>query len=98
LLTGELIDAIEAQRMGLADRVVPPGEVVDAAFELARAIARNPRGSVRAIKRMVDAEPSSAEEAQAFEADLFARTWISEDHDEALAARRERRPPNFRGR
>ena len=98
LLTGELIDAIEAQRIGLADRVVPPGEVVDAAFEPARTIARNPRGAVRAIKRMVDAEPSSAEEAQAFEADLFARTWISEDHDEALAARRERRPPNFKGR
>jgi enoyl-CoA hydratase/carnithine racemase len=98
LLTGELIDAHEAQRIGLADRVVPPGQVVDAALELARAIAANPRGSVRAIKRMVDAEPNSAEEAQAFEADLFAHTWISEDHDEALAARRERRPPNFKGR
>ena len=33
-----------------------------------------------------------------FEADLFARTWISEDHAEALAARKEGRLPKFRGR
>jgi hypothetical protein len=33
-----------------------------------------------------------------FEADLFAQTWISDDHKEALAARREKRAPKYTGR
>jgi len=99
LLTGELIDAAEALRIGLADRVVAPAEVVAAALELAGQIARNPRLAVRAIKRAVDeGEHLEGEQAVAFEADLFARTWMTEDHWEALAARKEGRAPNFRGR
>ena len=99
LLTGELIDAAEALRIGLADRVVAPAEVIPAALELAAQIARNPRLAVRAIKRAVDeCEHLEGERAIAFEADLFARTWMTEDHWEALAARKEGRAPNFRGR
>jgi len=99
LLTGELIDANEAYRIGLADRVVTPAEVLAAAMELAGQIARNPRLAVAAIKRAVDeGEHLEGEQAVAFEADLFARTWMTEDHWEALAARKEGRAPNFRGR
>lgn len=99
LLTGELIDANEAYRIGLADRVVAPAEVLAAAMELAGQIARNPRLAVAAIKRAVDeGEHLEGEQAVAFEADLFARTWMTEDHWEALAARKEGRAPNFRGR
>jgi hypothetical protein len=36
--------------------------------------------------------------APRFEAELFADTWVSEDHWEALAARRDRRPPVYVGR
>lgn len=99
LLTGELIDAAEALRIGLADRIVAPGEVMPAALELATRIASNPRLAVRAIKRAVDeGEHLEGEQAVAFEADLFARTWMTEDHWEALAARKEGRAPKFRGR
>ncbi len=99
MLTGELIDAAEAYRIGLADRVVAPAEVVAAAIELGEQIARNPRVAVRAIKRAVDeGERLDGEAAMAFEADLFADSWMSEDHFEALAARREKRAPKFRGR
>jgi len=99
LLSGDLIDANEALRLGLAERVVPAGEVLAAALELGRSIARNPRGAVEAIKRAVDHdEVIGGEDAIEFEADGFARTWISEDHYEALAARKEKRAPKFRGR
>lgn len=99
LLSGDLIDANEAYRLGLAERVVAAGEVLAAALELAGSIARNPRGAVEAIKRAVDHdEAGGGEDAIEFEADVFARTWTSEDHYEALAARKEKRAPKFRGR
>jgi enoyl-CoA hydratase len=99
LLSGDLIDAHEAERIGLADRVMACGQVVAAASELARQIADNPPMAVRAIKQAVNYDAASSDaESVAFEADLFARTWISDDHKEALAARREKRPPKFSGR
>jgi enoyl-CoA hydratase len=99
LLTGDLIDAAEALRLGLADQVVASDQVMVQATALARAIAANPPMAVRAIKQMVNEDDLIDDERiQALEADRFARTWISEDHDEALFARKERRDPKFKGR
>jgi enoyl-CoA hydratase/carnithine racemase len=99
LLSGDLLDAREAERMGLADRVAPRGHAPGAAIELARQIAANPPLAVRAIKRAVNYDCATSDaEAIEFEADLFAETWISSDHQEALAARSEKRPPKFSGR
>lgn len=98
LLTGELLDAREAERIGLADKVAPRGQVIKDALDLARQIAANPPMAVRAIKRAVNYDCATSEaEAIEFEADLFAQTWISRDHEEALAARREKRMPRFTG-
>ena len=98
LLSGELLDAHEAERIGLADKVVPRGRALAAAIELAQQLAANPPLAVRAIKRAVNYDSATSDaESIAFEADLFAETWISSDHQEALAARRERRPPKFKG-
>ena len=99
LLSGELIDAQEAERIGLADKLVPRGQVVAAATELARQVASNPPLAVRAIKRAVNYDSATSDaESIAFEADLFGETWISNDHREALAARREKRAPKFSDR
>lgn len=99
LLSGESVDAAEAYRIGLANTVVPRGQTVPVAMEVARRIASNPPLAVRTIKRAVNRDDGVRdEESAAFEADLFARTWMSEDHEEALAARREKRAPSFRGR
>lgn len=99
LLTGDLIDAAAALQMGLASEVVGQAEVLARATALARAIAGNPRMAVQAIKRMVNEdETADGEYIRALEADLFARTWISNDHQEALDARKERREPRFKGR
>ena len=99
LLSGELLDAHEAERIGLADKVVPYGRALASALELAQQIAANPALAVRAIKRAVNYDAATSDsEAIQFEASLFAETWISQDHEEALAARREKRPPKFSGR
>jgi enoyl-CoA hydratase/carnithine racemase len=53
LLTGRLVDAAGALRMGLVTRVVPDGTIDRAAAELAAEVARNPRGGLAAIKAIV---------------------------------------------
>jgi enoyl-CoA hydratase len=99
LLSGELLDAHEAERIGLADKVVPHGNALPAAIELAQQIAANPPLAVRTIKRAVNHDSVTSDaEGITFEAELFAQTWISKDHEEALSARREKRPPKFTGR
>jgi enoyl-CoA hydratase len=51
ILTGRKVDAEEALRIGLADRVVPRGQAREAAEKLAHEIARFPQGAVRADRR-----------------------------------------------
>jgi len=48
ILTGRAVDADEALRMGLADRVVPPGQALAAALDLAEGLTRFPQGTMRA--------------------------------------------------
>jgi enoyl-CoA hydratase len=92
MLTGEVIDAAEAMRIGLIDQVVDPAAVLDSGLELARRIAANPNEAVRAIKHQVNKGRALAgESAIEFEADSFARTWVSDDHLKAVAAWKQRR-------
>ncbi len=92
LLTGEVIDAGEALKLGLVDRVVDAPQVREAALEFARRIADNPASAVRTIKRQVDeGEGLTGDEAIEFEADSFARTWISDEHNQAVARWKQRR-------
>ena len=53
ILTGEIIDAKEAERIGLVEEVVPHDQLMNAAFALAGKIAVNPYLSVRQAKRLV---------------------------------------------
>lgn len=55
ILTGRHIDAAEAERLGIVLRVVPRGELMPAAMELARAIAKNPRIAVLQAKVALNA-------------------------------------------
>jgi enoyl-CoA hydratase len=99
LLTGQVIDAHEALRIGIVDEVVQPGEVIAAARKLADEIANHAPLATRAIKRALDEGAQlSGIEATEFEAQAFARTWVSDDHWEALAAMREKRLPRYKGR
>ncbi|HEV7810775.1 MAG TPA: enoyl-CoA hydratase-related protein [Candidatus Limnocylindrales bacterium] len=99
ILTGRTIDAAEAHALGLVTRLVPAGETVDQALELARTIAAQPPVAVLAAKeavRLADELPLAAglrHERRAFFA-LFA----TEDQTEGMAAFVEKRRPAWRGR
>lgn len=99
LLTGDVLTAQQAQLIGLVDRVVPQGQVMEAALEMARRIAQNPPLALANIKRaIVRGWEMPQRAAMAYEAELFAATWDSEDHREAERAFAEKRQPNFKGR
>ena len=92
MLTGEVIDAAEAMRIGLVDAVVEPASARDSALALAQRIAANPNEAVRAIKHQVNkGRGLVGEGAIEFEADSFARTWVSDDHLKAMGAWKRRR-------
>ena len=98
ILTGRKLDAAEAERIGLVNRVAPDGRLRETALELARAIADNGPVAVRAAKAAID---QGGEEPLArgleVEARCYERVLGTEDRLEALAAFAEKRKPRYRG-
>lgn len=100
MLTGRVIDSAEAERLGLVTRVVPDGEVLDAALETAALIAANSPWGVRMTKEVA----WSQLEIGSLQAgiDLENRTQIlssfTEDMGEAMTAFLEKRPPRYTDR
>jgi enoyl-CoA hydratase/carnithine racemase len=99
LLTGRFVDADEAARIGLVNRVVEPEELLPAAYEMAAAVAANSPFGVRLTKQVVQANlgASTIEEAIELENRNQALSVFTHDSREALAAFRERRQPRFSG-
>jgi len=98
ILTARKLDAAEAERIGLVNRIAPAGKLRETALELARAIADNGPVAVRAAKAAIDA---GGEEPLArgleTEARCYERVLPTEDRLEALAAFAEKRKPRYRG-
>jgi len=99
LLTGDPLDAVEAERIGLVNRVVPAAQLMDEAMALATRLAAGAPLAVRYTKLAVNKLVKDALNI-AFDAStaLELVTFQSEDHREALAAIAEKRPPRFKGR
>lgn len=99
LLTGDPVPAIEAERIGLVNRVVPDAELQDAALAFANRLASGAPLAVQYTKQAVNKVVKNALNL-AFDAStaLEIVTFQSEDHREALAAIREKRKPSYRGR
>ena len=99
LYTGRRIDAAEAHRVGLVDRVVPAGTEVAAAHGIAREVAANAPLAIRALKRALAASdgrpPGEAAPLVMAERLPLDRTW---DYAEGITAFAEKRPPRFEGR
>lgn len=95
---GDDLPAAEAERLGLVNRVVPAGELAQAARAWARRLAEGPTVALGLGKRLVnraldvDRAAALAEEAMAAEINM-----ASADGQEGLRAFRERRTPAFRG-
>ena len=97
-LTGEARPAEYFQRIGLVARVVPPGQAVTAALELANAIAANAPLAVQATKRIVARAYEWTEEAAWPEHREIARVALtSKDAKEGAMAFAEKRAPVWRG-
>lgn len=99
LLTGDLIDADEAYRIGLVQEIVIAEDSLARAQQLANRIADNAPLSVRATKELVDsAEDLTTIEAVRRAAALATLLNNTEDVREGTAAFQEKRPPTYRGR
>jgi enoyl-CoA hydratase len=96
ILTGDMINADEAYRLGLVNHVYPQDELMDKAFELAMKIIAKGQTSVRlAIKAVNIVDEVSCKEGQNFEASLFAICCGTEDFKEGTSAFLEKRKPEF---
>jgi enoyl-CoA hydratase len=99
LLTGDALDAVTAERIGLVTDVVTAGELDGAALSLASRLASMAPIALRATKQAVNAQVKQAL-ALSFDASTNAEitTFLSADHAEALDAITQRRTPRFTGR
>jgi enoyl-CoA hydratase len=99
LLTGRLVEADEAARIGLVNRVVPAEDLLASALDMAELIAANSPLGVRLTKQMVqvNVDAPSLEAAVELENRNQALAAGTQDMVEAFAAFREKRPPAFTG-
>ena len=99
ILTGEMIDAEEAHRIGLANRVVPAGQAHAAAAEMMATILRNgPVALAMALESVDAAYHGTTEDAQRLESNLFGLLAGTDDMREGMAAFLEKRAAEFEGR
>jgi enoyl-CoA hydratase len=98
ILTGELINAEEAARLGLVDLVVEDSDLATRTLEIARAMAAHSPLTLRLAKTAVRAsEEMPLAAGLAFERELFITAFGSNDKREGVAAFLEKRAPNFTG-
>jgi enoyl-CoA hydratase/carnithine racemase len=99
VLLGEVIDAAEARRIGLANRVVDDADLASAAGELAARLAAQPPLAVRGARRAIEAAWYRDPDASFMVAvEEQIQCLASEDFQEARQAGEEGRPPRWRGR
>jgi enoyl-CoA hydratase/carnithine racemase len=96
LLTGQLVDAAEAARLGLVNRVVPADGLMPWALDTAERIAANSPAAVQAVKQQISATIAEhARSREALEQELGDRVRASLHFREGVAAFREKRLPRY---
>ncbi|MDF3839903.1 enoyl-CoA hydratase-related protein [Cupriavidus basilensis] len=93
------VDARDAERIGLVNKVFPDDELMEGTYAFARKVADGAPLSVQLIKRVMRLSLGQAlDTALDIVASNLPIVRTSEDHQEALIAFKEKRPPQFRGR
>lgn len=99
VLTGRMMDAVEAERAGLVGRIVAPERLREEALEAAAKVAAFSRAAVLMGKEAVNrAQELPLAEGLRYERRLFHSLFATEDQKEGMAAFVEKRKPNFSNR
>ena len=99
VLTGERIDAEEAQRIGLVNRIFPHDELVDRAVAAGETVAQKGPLAVARAKRILQAgQDADPHVASALEQNAFGLVFATRDREEGMTAFVEKRDPEFEGR
>lgn len=99
IFLAQRLGANECLAIGLANRVVPPEDLLDAANTLAAEITRNGPVALKAAKRAIDrGMEMDLASALVFESTCYEMTIPTEDRVEGLTAFREKRKPVYKGR
>jgi len=99
LFTGDFMEAKDAERFGLLNKLVPSAELENETMSLARRIANGPPIALRLAKmQLYKGLEMDLETAMQVAAACETITLTSEDHKEGVAAFGEKRPPQYKGR
>jgi enoyl-CoA hydratase len=99
IFTGETIDAKEAYRVGLVNKVVPPQELMSTVMRMAQEMASKGSIALRYTKEAVyQGMDLTLEQGLRLEADLYLLIHTTKDRTEGIRAFREKRVPKFEGR
>lgn len=99
MFTGDTIDAQTARQMGLVSRVLPDAELMAEAGRLAARIVSRPAKTLRLTKRLLrEGQQQRLSDLLELSSAFQALAHETADHEEAVAAFGEKRPPRFEGR
>ncbi|HMN49944.1 MAG TPA: enoyl-CoA hydratase-related protein [Ignavibacteriaceae bacterium] len=99
ILTGDMIDAFEANKIGLVNKVYPLSDLMSKAWEMAVKISGKGQQAIRfAVKAINIVDEVSSAQGQNFEASLFALCCGTEDFKEGTSAFLEKRKPSFKNK
>jgi enoyl-CoA hydratase/carnithine racemase len=96
-LSGRIISGEEAHRIGLADRLCAPEDLLDTALQIAASYAANPDPQLRMIKSLLtdNVVDTDLHAIQRREQVMLSECWASPEHAEAVDAFLNKRPPHF---
>lgn len=96
IFTGDIIDAQEAWRIGLVNKVVPRDQLLEAAKTMAKKIASKAQIAVRLAKQAInEGLEMESQKAHTHEANCFGYCFSTQDQKEGMSAFLEKRPANF---
>lgn len=98
VFTGRQVGAAEALEMGLADKVSPTDDLLDAAMESARELAAGPTAAIAAAKRSLNTGFGPIDSGLQVEREAFNQSFQTEDAREGVAAFIAKRRADFKGR
>lgn len=99
LYAGRIIDAAEAEKIGLVDKVVPSDRLESAVNELAETIASKSPLIIKLLKKVINKGMySNLPDGLSYEKSTFGLCFATEDHYEGITAFLEKREPKFKGK